>query len=221
MPVTLINGFVLFSHPADWSEAPAWSRAWETGMAASITGAEQRNAMRNLPRVKLSYLISALSLEERAVLDERLDAASKSGLACCPFIGRGSVLAAGANANAAVLTENSWGWQPGDFVFLQTPNAPQSAYLNFDAIEVTAVNGLTLTLAGNVSRNYPAGSLTWPLLFGKFAMEEQTANTSWHGDVKITVSELTPRGAQALGNVPAAPGPGVGGWKVATTLVIQ
>jgi hypothetical protein len=94
--------------------------------------------------------------------------------------------------------------------------------LNFDVLEVTGVAGLTLTLGGPVTRGYPAGAQVWPLLFGSFKMDDQeTAETSWHGEVKVSIQELTARGQEPVGNVPAAPGPGVGGWRVGTTFVVS
>lgn len=222
MPVTLLNGFVLLSHPADWSEAPAWQRVWQTGITAALTGAEQRQAMRAAPRNQLAYVVSTLSLEERAVLDGCLDAASVSGLACAPFWGRASALQAAANANSATLVDNSWGWQPGDYAFFQSAiPSVASSYLLYDAIEVTAVNRTTLTLAGNVSRNYPAGALMWPIISGKFRMEKENAETSWHGDVKVTITELAARDQAAVGDAPGAPGPGIGSWAIGSTLIVQ
>jgi hypothetical protein len=96
MPVTLVNGSVLLPHPADWIAPVEWQRSWHTGITAAITGAERRQSMWALPREQISWTINALSLEERAQLDERLDAASKSGLACAPYWGRGSTLTADA-----------------------------------------------------------------------------------------------------------------------------
>lgn len=220
MPVALINDFVFLPHPADWNSEPEWVRTWQTGITASITGAEQRQSVRSLPRTKLSYVISALSLEERAELDERLDAASKSGTACVPYYGRGSVLQNDVVAETVNLSLSAWPWAVGDYAFFQSSYA-QAAYHDFDVCLVTGVVGNVLTLDHPVSRLYLAGALVWPLLFGKFAMQKQNANSSWHGDVKITVDELEARGQVAVGNVPAPGGPGIGGWKVGSTLIVQ
>lgn len=225
MPVELIIGSVLFTHPADWSTTPDWQRAWETGITAALTGAEQRQGMRALPREQINYAISALSLEERAVLDERLDAASKSGLACCPLWGRASTLAGVFNAasdGVVTLTDTVWPWEVGDYAFFQAANPDaQNSYLYFDCLVVTVVDGAEITFAGGTNNIYPAGSPVWPVLFGKFSMEKQTAITSWHGTVKITIQELTARDQQPVGNVPAPAGPGIGGWAIGSTFVVQ
>src|SRR5579884_602921 len=137
MPVTLVNGSVLLSHPADWSTRPTWKRAWQTGITPALTGAEQRQGMRALPRIEFSYVISAMSLEERVVLDECLDAASKRGLVCMPFWGRGIQLAV-----AGVLTsflnpgKTGWTWNVGDYCFFQPPNLGPAAYKTFDVQQV-------------------------------------------------------------------------------------
>lgn len=239
MPVTLINGFVVLPHPADWSVKPSWRRRWQTGVATALTGAERRQSLRNMGREQLSYGISALSLEERALLDERLDAATKSSLACCPFWGRGSQVVGDVTANTAVIVEPFWPFAVGDWVFLM------DAFRNYDLLQVTEIQhpaptadsdlvtadsagftadeeGIpTLMFSVNVSRTYPAGSLIWPMLFGKFSSDKETAGTSWHGDVKVTVTELKARHQLVIGTPPHGEGVGIGSWAVSSTFKVN
>jgi hypothetical protein len=225
MGVTLVNGSVLLPHRPFWADGVAWSRAWQTGVTAALTGDEQRRSMRSLPRDMVSFSIAALSLEDRAQLDERLDAATKSGLGCAPFWGRGSALANALNAGntAVVLSDTSWNWVVNDWYFICAlcTAASGEPELLYDYGQVTVVAGADLTLGTAASNSYPAGSLLWPLLFGKFAVEKATADDSWRVTVKISLSELTARRQAVVGNPPGMPGVGVGSWAVGSTFVVN
>jgi hypothetical protein len=217
MPVTLINGYVLLPHAADWSDLPQWRRTWETGIAAGLTGKEQRQSVRALGREQVSYLIYAQTIEERAQLDERLDAAAKSGLVCAPFYGRASTLStpASTSSTSLTLTDTVWPWAIGDYAFLYiSPGV-------FDVVHLTAVAGTALTLAGAPARNYPAGAQLWPLLVGKYTADTQSAETSWHESVKVTIAELVPRHQPTIGTAPTPSGSGIGTWKIGSTFVIS
>jgi hypothetical protein len=218
MTVQTINGYVLFPHLANWNEQVNWQRNWQTGLAMGIKGDETRQSMRSLPREQVSFVITPGTQQERAELDARLDAATKAGLACAPFWGRGAELTADTvNAtNTAVLTSMAFGWQAGDYAFFLDSD------LNFDAIQVEAVNDgtNTLTLTGNVSRTYPASTFIWPLLFGKFAPSSKAkALNADVADVQIAITEIVARHLADVGAAPA-PGVGIGSMIIGSTFIV-
>ena len=120
--ITIINGFVLFAHRANWITAPTGKRVWETEIAEVLPGAETRQALRSAARRQLACNLTAATLPERSRLDARVDAAKKSGLACAPLRGRGCPLAQILNAGDPTLTlaaaALAWNWQPGDYAIL-------------------------------------------------------------------------------------------------------
>jgi hypothetical protein len=224
MPVTLINGHVLLPHPADWSTSPAWKRTWQTGIVSALTGAEQRQGLRALPRIELNWVISALSLEERAMLDQRLDAAAQTGLVCAPFWGRGAPVTI-VNPSAVRFGSAAWTWSINDWLFMQVPTPASAAYQNYEARQI--VNGIerggvvTFGLNAPLALQYPANPIAWPLLFGKFTAEKMDAITSWHGDARVTLMQLSALDQPFVGDGPTQPGDGIGVWKVGSTLVVS
>jgi hypothetical protein len=218
MTVTLINDFVLLSHAADWRQLPECKRIWESSTIEGLTGAEVRQAMRDVARRQLTYAITAASLPERVRLEARLDAAKLSGLACAPLWGRGCVLADPANAgdNSITLASTGWTWQTGDYVILLAGD------LTFDVQEVgvVAMGGLGLALGGVLTYNWPAGTSCWPLLFGTLTADKAGALTGRESAyAKITIAELTSARAEQLGITPTRP-LGVGQAAVGSTLTV-
>ena len=211
--MTTINGHVLLPHNGWATGAPVkWSRRWQSGVAAGITGIEQRSALRALPRHKLSCDLIATSLQERVRLDARVDAAAKSGLACLPFFGRAGVLLAAANAADLAVTlvsVSSWPWAAGDYAILMGDD------VTFDVVQLTGVAGTTLNIQP-LTLNWAAGKKVWPLLFGRFSCNRQQALTNWHGGWPITIEQLVAERTAQLGNTPA-PVPGVGDQVVEQT----
>lgn len=261
MPVATVNGYTLLPHPADWSAAVQWKRRWQTGIAASITGDEARQSLRALGREELTWQINPVSLEERAVLDERLDAASMSGLVCAPFWGRGSAITGWGANNTLLLADDLWNWQVNDYLFLMgecltASLAPPYAWCVAQVTKVTAAatadtttttadstiisadesGAISLSLSGPItadnsiltadssmedaSQGFPNGMMVWPLLFGKFSMAKQSADDSWRGGVKVTLTELAARHQATLGQAPAGPGTGIGAMVIGSTFIV-
>lgn len=201
-----VNGHTFFPHPADWSTLPAWARNWKTGVGTGTTGSEQRAGLRSLPLHDLTISIVAQTLQERCRLDARVDQATKSGLACVPFFGRGVALAApaAAGANAITLADvvNAWPWEAGDYATLV--GWDDTIY---DVAAVTSVVGNVLNLATNLVNAW-SGAIVRPLLFGKFSSDKQTPLSNWYTPVHITINQLVAERNAQLGVTPAA-GPGV------------
>jgi hypothetical protein len=216
--ITEINGYTLFPHAANWSLRPSWKRTWQTGVATGVDGSEQRSALRSLPLHSLSYSVTAASLPERSRLDARIDQATKSGLGCTPFFGKGSVLAAiaAAGSNALTLTDavTAWSWAAGDYAALL--GADDSV---FDVWQVTAVAGNVLTLAGNLANAWRDGMVR-PLLFGKFSSDPMSLLTDWHASVKLSFVQIASERNAQLGVIVPDTGTGVGHQTVGSTNVI-
>jgi hypothetical protein len=212
MTITTINGFVLISNPSDWSVAPSAKRVWETEIAEALHGDETRQALRSLSRRQVTFNVTATCLPSRSRLDARIDAAKLSGLACAPLHGRMSPLAQNANAGSNVLTLlcANWNWQAGDYAILIADDQ------TFDVQQVTGIDGLTLSLAGNLANTWPALSKCWPVLFGTLTSEKMDVLDGWHGSIKITIAELSSPRSTQLGVVPIPP-PGVGQQAIGKT----
>ena len=219
MIITFVNGFVLISHGANWAVNLRGKRIWQTDIAEALPGNENRSGKRAVSRRQLSFSITAQTLQERVRLEARADAAKLSGLGCAPMHGRSCVLGqiAGAGTNSLVLSQQAWTWQAGDYAILLGPDD-----LTFDVQPVTAVSmdGLTLTLAENLINNWPAQALCWPVIFGAFTAEKETALDPHHATQKITIAELVSSRSAQVGVTPA-PIPGVGKQVVGKTNIIQ
>jgi len=210
-----VNGYVLFPHNGWATGQPLkWSRTWQTGVATGISGAEQRSALRAWPRHKLGCTLVAASLQERARLDARVDAALKTGYACLPFFGKGCALSAAARAGAQSLTLQTvtpWPWATGDYAILFADDE------TFDVVQVTSVVGTTLAFSLQpLAFSWSSGSIAWPLLFGKFTADVETGHSQWYAAWAITIEQLLAERTAQLG-VPAPTPPGIGQQRIAKT----
>lgn len=202
MTITLINGFVLLSHAADWRVPATHRRVWQSEVAEALRGGESRNALRAVARRSLTWTVTAETLPERIRLEARLDDAKFTGLACAPFHGRGAVLSNAAHAgdNSLTLSSTSWTWAAGDYAILLRDD------LTFDCLPVTGVAGSTLNFGpGTLNLNWPSGQLVWPLLFGTLASDKASAlDGQLSEQQKITITELTSARSAQIGITPAA-----------------
>jgi hypothetical protein len=211
--ITLVNGHVLIPHAADWSVAPTAKRTWRSEVTESLLGGEVRQALRAVPRRTLTFSITATSLGERSRLDARIDAATKSGLACVPFWGRGCPLAAAAQGNSLELAETAWNWTAGDYGILLLSD------LRFDVVQVDAVHQASLTLKAALGAQWHEGQLLHPLLFGKLSTEDAEQLTAWYETVSVTVTQIVGERSVTLGVIPAAR-PGIGQMTIGSTFKI-
>jgi hypothetical protein len=221
MALELINNFVLLPHAPNWSDPPAWSRAWQTGVAEAVTGDESRAALRGQPRISLTWLISTRTPEEETQLDDRLRAAKKSGKACAPYWGRGDLLTAAVTAEAVHLEDMLFDWRIGDWIFLLSDQSSVTGDQLWEVGQVAAIVGNVLTLAAPVGRTYVAGLLAWPLLFGKFTAQDLGADTNWHGSVKATLQELVSRDSAVVGATVATGAAGIGVMEIETNFIVS
>ncbi|HWY74821.1 MAG TPA: hypothetical protein VN281_04355 [Verrucomicrobiae bacterium] len=216
--VDLVNGSVLFAHRADWQTPPTWQRTWSTGITESILGNEARAATRQNARISLTWTVAPRTLQEQSELDDRIRAALKSGNACTPYHGRGSPISADVTNVTVNLADATWPWAIGDYIFLQDDA------MNWDVRQLTNVTGggATLTLGAAVSRTYPVanGLYVFPLLFGKLSVKDVSLITNWHGEVSLTLQELTSRDAAQLGGNVNHSGAGIGWMTVGTTNIV-
>lgn len=188
MSIELINGHVLMPELPDWQAGVGLSRRWETEIMETVAGAEDRGAMRAMPRLDLSYGLVTLSQEQRAMLEDRLREALKTGKAVVPFWGRGSDLANDASGSTAELATTNWPWQTGDHIFfLDATEVDAPVYA---VRQITAKAGPMLTLNAALPRTFAAGSLVWPLLFGKPEADDSTLLTTRQSVTGFRLSEL-------------------------------
>lgn len=208
MSVELVNGHVLFPNAADWTQKPKWSRAWQNVVIGAVTGQESRQALRANPRVTLSFRLTPVGIGATQMLDDRLRAAAKSGLACAPYHGRGCLIAATVLAGVSGVTvNNAWPWQAGDYFFSGNENA-SDAKLVTEAELADAV--WTLTLDDALDFDHVAGAFAWPLLFGEFSADDLAALTPRIGAAAIKITELVSGRTAQVGAVTPDAGDGIG-----------
>jgi hypothetical protein len=213
--VTLVNNHVLFSLMADRKVQPEWSRTGQSDVVAAVTAAESRRAMRVMPRVRLSFLISPRNLAEQIELDNCVMAASKSGLAAAPYHGRSSSISS--VASTSVVLNNNFSWAVGDYLFLRSASGFEVRLLT-SAILTSDL--WTLGFTGALTGDYSAGNLAWPLLFGEFATEEMEALSPQYGPVKIAITELISARTVQVGELVAPGGSGIGSMIIGETFIV-
>lgn len=217
--VTLINSHVLFPHAPNWAERPKWSRAWETGLSGGVTGAESRQSLRAVPRVSLQWVITPVTLAEQQQLDDRVLAAKKSGLACAPYWGRASVLQAAGSTDELTLQPPVWTWAEDDYLFLLDESDLENPVYNLRQVTGVGAGGEQITLDSAVSQTFPAGSLVWPIFFGKFTGEDFKAAHGRRAGFQIKIAEMTSPQSQTVGDAIVV-NPGIGTAIIGSTFVV-
>jgi hypothetical protein len=214
MSVQLVNGHVLFPHRANYGELPQWERRWQNEVVDSEFGQESRFALREVPRVMIKWKVTSADIAENSQLADRILAAKKSGLACAPYWGRGSELAAIVSGSTIEIEASLWPWAQDDYCLLIDASG------NFEVGQLAGVAGSTLTLTGPVARPYHSGGFVWPLIFGQFAADGLSALTARFGEATLTIVELTSPDTVGIGT--PSPGPdGIGEWIIEDTFVCQ
>lgn len=178
----------LIPHPPNWIHPVDYQCRWENSIAEALTAAEERAAWRQRPLRQLRYTVSPVDLAERILLEERLLAALKSGLATVPYWGRSSTLASDATSASLLVTieTSAWPWQTGDWIFFMDDQR------RWDLVQLANVSGATLTLASALSRTYPKGSAVWPTLSGRLSVGDQTVLTNHQGEIELGLVETDP-----------------------------
>ena len=213
MSVELVNSHVLFPHVANYDTPIRWDRIWESGIVDSEFGKESRFALRSVPLLGLSWDITARNLQDDARLLDRIMAARKSGLGCVPAFGRGIELASAASGTAVVIAPTFWPLAVNDWmIFLGDGGA-------YDVRQIGAVAGVNVTLATALSRMYYAGTLCWPLVFGKFDCDGLEALVSDSGSASASLRQMTSNRAATVGTA-GTPINGIGGWIINGNFVI-
>lgn len=187
MSIELVNDYVLISGQPNWRTQVTCSRQWETEVAAIVTGAEDRGAMRETPRLRLQFEPLLLTVTQQAQHDAAVIAAMRSGKAAVPYWGRASDLASDASGTSATIATNSWPWQVNDYAFfLDATDLENPVYC---VRQITGKTGLVLTLDSALPQTFKAGALIWPLLFGKLSIDDQAALTSHRAPGRLTLEE--------------------------------
>jgi hypothetical protein len=205
---------VLIPHRCNWREEPDWQREWENEVADGVIGNQRRRGMRVQPRVRLAWTISPRDLQEHSLLNERIRAARKSGLACAPFWGRASVLSANLTGQTLLMEATTWGWAVNDFVFLMDADG------NFEVRQIEQViSTQELRLLKAVGRTYAAGLQVWPLVFGKLIAEDMPAETSHRGNIRCAIQELVSPATSGVGAFNIT-GRGIGVMRIGSTFIV-
>ncbi len=218
MTIEYINDHVLLSLPANWAQQPDWQRRWQTEITDGVTGNEARFALTAEPRRQISWLVTPWTAAQQNLLDDMVMIAKKSGLACAPYWGRSSQLAADVTNVTVSLSLSGTAWANGDRIFLLDDSNPQAPVYN--ARQISGVAGSVLTISQAVTQTFKAKRLVWPILFGKFTCQDMTAQTGIRGSMLLSVSELEPATNATLGAVIPSGAVGIGVMKVGSTLAV-
>lgn len=220
MSITLVNNHVLFPHAPNWEAPPEWRRRWESEVSGAVTGHEARQALRTVPRRALSWAVTPWTAQEENALEDRIRAASKSGLACTPYWGRGTVLASDCTGTAVGLAADHWSWTVGDHIFLL--DATDSTAPVFNVRQISALtNQQHFTLGAVVSRTFAAGLMVWPLLFGKLRAEGLSQATACRAGVRLRIEEQISPASVPVGEVMPPAGIGIGVMAIGTTFTVH
>jgi hypothetical protein len=216
MSVTLVNGHVLIPLCANYSSGISRERRWTDEVCESEFGSESRFALSALARNVIGFRVTPTDVQQTSRLIDQILAASKSGLACAPFYGRGIAIATTVTAATLVIEATEYPLAVDDYLILVDDDG------NYDVRQIDAIAGDTITLDSAVTsgRSYRAGSLVWPLLFGKFRCENLNALLEEAGEASITIAEQVSLQAATIGTA-EPPIDGIGGWIIGNTFEVQ
>ncbi len=195
MSVELLLDHVVFPHRPDWRDRVTWARLWSTIVRESVSGTEERVALRPRGRVRLGFTVNPTNDIEARQAQDRLRAISASGRAVVPYWGRGIELPLGASIGATVIDiarEPVWEWDNGDSLFIGNPTARL-----FEEWEIVTLDRFKgdgkLRLSAGLVRAYPAGTRFYPLLFGRAKFGDLELLDDWHNAVAFEVEETSTR----------------------------
>lgn len=214
MSVETVNGHVLIPMRANYAQAPSTDRAWQNSVDDAEFGNESRFALRAVPRRTVRWKVTTEDIQQNARLVDQILAAKKSGLACVPFFGRGSEIAAQVTGTTLEIEPTLWPWAEDDYLILIDGEG------NYDVRQVAAIVGETITLDSPVTQPYGCGLFVWPLLFGKFDCDGLSALRAELGEASMAIQELTSTESETVG-VAGPPIDGIGGWIIEDTFIVQ
>ncbi|MDB6024003.1 MAG: hypothetical protein JWM68_226 [Verrucomicrobiales bacterium] len=211
--MTLVNNHVLLSDMPNMVKPLPWKRRWQTGVSTALEGNETRAGFKVKGLVELSWNVQPTDIPSQQGFEDRIRAAKKAGYACSAFWGRGQKLAANVNGTAVSFTGLNWAWSAGDYVF----------FLDLNTQTVNVRQFLTVApyvLSVAVDHTFLAGSLCWPMIFGKFSAKDIAAQNPSIGGTQLTISELESQDSAQLGAVIPPAGTGIGVWTIGTTFIV-
>jgi hypothetical protein len=179
MSLRLLNDHVFFPHAANWLQLPRSSRALDTGIVTALDGSEERQAHIGDTKNSLSFLIDPFDLRERALLEERILAALKSGKAACPHLGKARVC----EVTDAVCLVSGAGLAIGDFLYFLGEGLGEEQW---ELAEIAGIAGDVVTLTAPLSTiNDQLITQTWPIFYGSLKVENLTAVTGSRGPITL------------------------------------
>ena len=166
-----------------WSDKIRWSRKWQTQIAGGVTGTESRRALRQTPRQTLSYLAFPRTQADKAILIQQIRAAVKTGYAVVPLWPRADTISATSSGTTLNVTLEVWPWAEDDKVFIGTHD-------DYEVGTVANAAGATIALKTSLSKSWAAGTMIYPLFYGKPTVDELDLISPIAGKIKISVSEI-------------------------------
>lgn len=186
---------VILPHAPDWGTKPKHVRSWLDGLAAAVDTAEDRQSLRDQPVVSLGWEILPCDPVEARMLEDRVRAALKSGLAVSAYWGRAFKFASAASGSTIYLEATRWRFHAGQKLFFRVAGRCSHE----DEWEIATVEyahpcrtPVLVKLTGALTGSYPAGGLCWPLIWGKFEAEELAALNLGRGTLQVRISQRVP-----------------------------
>lgn len=192
MAVQLVSAHVLIPHIPDWGGRVSANREWRVEVGRGLSGGEHRVAMRQRPRISLSWSLVPHNADEQAQMHARLRAAVKSGYGAVPYWGRG-IEVSQASGDTIVLASDAWSFMEiGAYLLVRglDVTAPES----FEVVQVASVVNLReFNIAVDLTGDWSTGAWCWPLLFGAFSCGPLDHRSNWHTPLQCSLRTLASR----------------------------
>ncbi|MCL5099275.1 MAG: hypothetical protein M1608_17420 [Candidatus Omnitrophica bacterium] len=182
MSLPTINDCIIFGDPLDWSDPPRLTRSWATKIAGGVNGSEDRSVCRTTPLQRLEFSVLSWSIQDRAQLNARIEAALKSGRAVCPLWPRPQRLPSDTPIVDQVTTLGAWTWSPGDLAFFVRPDTYEVVVLDAET------TGQTLHWQDALKGNY-TGHAVYPAIAGTLSVGDCQALSDSISRVKLAIQE--------------------------------
>lgn len=203
MALTKVNGHTIIPHLADWSTPPSRERQRASLIRRAAAGAADAAANRDTAFESWSWSVFPFDLEERAILEARILAASAECKACCPKFGMGWPLASSTSGELLIARsftlEEAWPFPAvGDYIVMIDEKWSTPGGARWEAGQITGSSDPgTYTVAwasrfGAIDYEFRAGSFVWPLLFGRFQAERSEPQSGRISQYRMTLSGPTP-----------------------------
>lgn len=181
-----VNEVVFLAHLPDWGQTPKTERRWQSAIASSLAGVEERASLRQTPIRTLSWRVTPFDAAERGTLDDQLRVALLEGAAATPWWGRGLAVIEASGTTVTLSDSVPADWVPavGSHIAFMGPWATAGGAA-WEVAEVESVDGRTLTLSESLAGTWSGAC--WELISGMLSVQDGEAMTDHTGPVDLRI----------------------------------